>query len=488
MQPERHYFQTTSTPGRCSLLLFVTRNYLSIKRMVGLICHGPFDTSMEDGRSNERLRRIALTAATAALAKILAMAVPLVTITLALEYLGKEVYGLWMTITAFFSMFVFADFGLGSGLLTTLSRAYGRDDIEESRKLTSSTFFLLILVACVILVVFGVLFLFVPWAKILNANTEKTARLSVVLVAAIFLPQVIQLPFVMVQRTQLALQEGYWTNLWQCGASLTSIAFVILITKLRLGEVTLVLAVASIPAMVFFLNWCWFFLLEQKQLRPRWAARSRAKSVNLVQTGGAYCLLAILTTFGLAVDNVIVAHVCGLEEVSMFSIVSRVASLLTMTLGMICMPMWAANGEALARGDFAWVRRMTRRVVTITMSLAFLGGTVLVLLGPWVFRLWLGQSFEVSRLLLLGFAGRELMLSMASPFFMVLNGAAKVRVQIRIFALYTPVGVVLKLLMAQWFGSAGVPWAMVLAYAMLILPFVYREAGNVLTPPLASET
>jgi len=452
--------------------------------MVGLACHGPFDTSTEGGRSDERLRRIALTGAIAAFAKILAMAVPLVTIPLILEYLGKEVYGLWMTIAAFFSIFAFADFGLGSGLVTTLSRACGHDDVEENRKLTSSAFFLLLLVACVILIAFGALYPFVPWDEILNANTEKTARLSVVLVAAVFLPQVIQLPFVMVQRTQLALQEGYWTNLWQCGASLASLVFVVLITRLRLGKVTLVLSVALIPAIAFFLNWCWFFLLEHKTLCPRWTARDYAKSLRLIRTGGAYCLLQILITVGLAIDNVIVAQVCGLKEVATYSVASQVACLLSVAVAMICVPMWAANGEALSRGDFAWVRRTTRRILFIAVVLGLLGEGGFVWLGPWVFKVWLGQSFEVSRFLLLGLAGRELLYCIASPFFMVLNGAGRVWVQVWMFALYTPLALILKLLMAQWFGSTGVPWAMVFAYGILVLPWVYGSARHSYKPAI----
>jgi O-antigen/teichoic acid export membrane protein len=460
---------------------FIQTTYVSVKRILGIAWHGPCDQSTEAGRSDERLRRIALTAMTSALARILGAAVPLVTLGLSIEYLGRETYGLWMTISAFLSLFVFADFGLGSGLLTTLSRAHGLGDMEECRRLLSSAFFLLLFVACAIFVAFVALYPIVPWSVLLNANSEGATRLSAILAAAVFLPRVIQLPFSMVQRAQLAFQEGYWTDLWQCGASVASIAVVFIIARCDFGQVTLVLSVALVPAIAFVLNWCWFFLLQRRLLRPCWGNLSRTVSMYLMQTGGAYCVLSVLTTAGLAVDNLIVAHMCGLEEVATFSIVSRVASLLTMGLAMICMPMWSANGEALARGDVAWVRRMTLRTVVLTTWVALIGGVVMVLIGPWVFEVWLGESFTVSRVMLTGFAGRELALSIASPFFMVLNGAGRVWVQIRIVSVYTSVSIILKVVMAHMCGSAGVPWAMVFSYGLLVLPFVYRAATGVCT-------
>ena len=80
------------------------------------------------GSIDHRSKRVAYTAIAAAISKVLAMAVPIITVKWALEYLGQELYGLWGTITSFFALFSFADLGLGNGLQTALSRAYGKED------------------------------------------------------------------------------------------------------------------------------------------------------------------------------------------------------------------------------------------------------------------------------------------------------------------------------------------------------------------------
>lgn len=64
-----------------------------LRTLLRLILHGPFNGSTPEGRSQARLRSIYLTAITAILAKVLAMAVPLITVRITLSYMGEEIYG-----------------------------------------------------------------------------------------------------------------------------------------------------------------------------------------------------------------------------------------------------------------------------------------------------------------------------------------------------------------------------------------------------------
>src|SRR3954467_2989232 len=82
-----------------------------------------FDTSTSNGRSLERYRRIALTSAASFIGKLIHSAVLFLSVPVAVSYLGKERYGLWMTISSIIAMFGFTDFGLGHGLMSTLSDA-----------------------------------------------------------------------------------------------------------------------------------------------------------------------------------------------------------------------------------------------------------------------------------------------------------------------------------------------------------------------------
>src|SRR5437762_4195538 len=111
------------------------RGYASVLRLK------PFDTSTPEGRSKERYRRVALAAAASLLAKAVHSIVLLVTVPLAVGYLGAERYGMWMTMSAVIAMLAFSDLGMGLGLMNVLSQAHGKNDLTTARQAVSSAFF-----------------------------------------------------------------------------------------------------------------------------------------------------------------------------------------------------------------------------------------------------------------------------------------------------------------------------------------------------------
>ncbi len=409
------------------------------------------------------------------------MLLPVVTITYTLHYLGAEVYGLWITTTSFFGLFAFADLGLGSGFLTLFSHAWGRDDLGQCRRLASTVFFLFLGLTVLMLLLFVFTFPLVPWATIMGARTAQAIRYSPILVLAVVIPQLLQFPFIMVQRTQMALQEGYISNFWQVAGAVTNFVAVIAMVKIDAGPGALVAVSAAIPSTITILNWYWFFFSRSTFLTPSIRQVSKSISRSLAASGAWFFALAILQTFGLMIDNLIVAHFCGLGEVAGFSIASRVSTTLGMAVGMISLPMWSANGEALSRGDIHWVRITTIRIAKLSLALALFTGAGLVAFGPFVFNVWLGGSVQVPRSLLIGFALRELGFSLASPFFMVLNGAGRVSAQVVMFLVFTPLATGLKIGLVGPFGSAGVVWGMAVAYLLVVVPWVVTGAFGVVS-------
>ena len=77
----------------------------------------------------------------------LAALVPLAMIPLMLTALGTTVYGAWMAIVSITSMLVWADLGLGNGLMTRLSRHLAHDDHRFARRDILATYAIVSLVA-----------------------------------------------------------------------------------------------------------------------------------------------------------------------------------------------------------------------------------------------------------------------------------------------------------------------------------------------------
>lgn len=450
------------------------RSYLTLNRR-----GGASGASGGDAHSVERQRRVLYTSLSFAAFRGLSLLFPVLTVGLFLEGLGRDVYGLWMTATSFFALFTFADLGLGFGLLTRLSQCFGRDDTAQARGLISSAFLMLSAIAGGLLVVFLVVHPIVPWARLLNASSPAAQRAAAWIVGSVLLAQILQIPLALVQRTQLARQEGYKSNLWQCVGAVINLLVVFLLVRSNAHPFLLVTAACLVPVFAILLNWVHFFGMDAPGLRPSWGCVDRVLARSLLLTGGGYFALQVVLTLGLSLDNLVVAKVCGLGNVADFAIASRVAAVIGGVVSMLSMPMWAANGEAFARGDFLWIRRSCLKLALLSFLLALGASLLLVAFGPWLFERWLGKALVVDRSLLLFCALRETLLAVAAPFFMVLNGAGVVWPQIRVLAAFTVLVTLLKILLAKLMGNQGVALGNAILYGAWVLPWVVQRAAGI---------
>lgn len=443
-------------------------------RQIAIIFNGAYDTSTSKGRSLERNRRILLTSITGSISKLLSMAIPLITVKITYNYLGEELYGLWSATTSFFAIFQFADLGLANGLKTKLSHAYGREDLHLSRQLISSTYSVLTIISMLILLVFIIMYPIIDWARVVNAETEKAIALAGGVVFAIVFSRILMIPLSLVNRTQLALQEGYRSNIWTSFSYILSLVLIYVVSKLDLGILTMIWVSSMIVVIVATANMFFYFNFQRKEYKPSIKMVDRDLSKSLLRTGFNFFILSILTTVGLSLDNFIVARTISLSEAASYSILYKVTHMIGGVTTMLSAPMWAANGEAFSRGETGWIKHNTKKMAGVLFMISTLASIVLILIANTLFRLWLGNEFEFSILVLIGMLVLQILLSVVTSYFMVLNALGIVRIQILLFAIYTPLSFILKYVFAIKIGSLAIPWVGSITYLIFILiPVIY---------------
>lgn len=444
------------------------------KETLTIAFHKPYDTSTLEGRALERQRRIALTALTSTILRVLTMAVPLIALKITYSYLNVEVYGLWSAITTFFALFAFSDLGLGNGLQTKLSQANGSDDINLCRKIISNTYAILILVAIVLLIVFLAIFWLVDWAKVMNAQSEETIALASTIVFIIVIPKLMAIPIAIIQRTQLALQEGYRSDIWSIIGYIFNLIFIVVIAKMDYGKITLLTVTSVLPVLVSAVNMFVYFRYQRKELRFSIRLFDSKMAKSLLSLGVFFSFLSILTTIGLSMDTFIVAKTCTLADAGSYSILYRVSAIFSAVVGILSAPLWGANGEAIARGDIEWVKKNTRRMSIIMGSISVFIALIGIASAKYIFRIWMGADFEFSFASLIWLAVMQITLSFISPYFMLLNASGVVRKQIILFGIYTPISFVLKYYLSAHFGIFMIPMIGSLLYLFIVALGTYR--------------
>lgn len=454
---------------------------LKISETIKIICEKP-DFSTEEGRKRARARGITLTALTAMINKLLAMVVPLLTVRITLSYMGDEIYGLWSAVTSFFVLFTFADLGLGSGLQTELSKASVLDDRSYCRRLVSSCYIILASVAAWLVIIFLFVYPFVNWAKVLNAESEQSVLIVGSVVLAIVIPKLVNIPLALIQRTQFAMQEGYHSNLWLCFGNLLSLSSVFVIYRFDLGVLTIIWVSSLIGVVTAAINMLVYFGWQRPEFRPKIKCFDKTLAKKLLSTGVLFLILSIFTTLSLSVDNFIVAKVQTLSDVTPFSVMHKIVILIGAVVQMFSSPLWSANGEAMQRGEYGWVKKTTKKMSLISLGFAGMCTVGIMLFIKPALLLLTNGLVTANYLLLTGMCLQQIFVSVTSPYFMVLNGAGIVKFQIVNYAIYAAVSLPIKYLLGVQYGTVAIAWVGAISYVLLLtIPTILRAQNHLRT-------
>lgn len=442
----------------------------------------PFDTNTESGRSRERYRRVALTTVTSTTARGLGTLATFVTVPLAIGYLGKERYGLWMTMTSMVVMLAFADFGIGNGLLNAISEAHGKRDRESARTFVSSAFFLLTGVALLLALAFACFYPWIHWPVLFNVKSELACQESAPAMLALVVCFIVSIPLGIVQRIQLGFQEGFANDLWQVAGSLVALGAMLTGMHLRWGLPPLILAVAAAPVAATFLNGARLFGRTRRWLAPRLDQFQWSAARALGRTGFLFFLIQITNIVCFCSDNLIVAQMLGAAAVPQYSVVQRAFVLVAIVQSTWLAPLWPAYSEAIHRGDTAWVRRTVLR--SLAAALAVGGGLSLLLaaISRPLFRFWVGPDLVPSWPLTIGFAMWAVVQTVGAAVAMYLNGSNALVFELSLGVCMLIVVTPLKIFLCRHIGMPGVIGGTLIAYLIttalpmaIMLPKLLRK-------------
>ena len=436
-------------------------------------------------RSRERYRRVGLTFAASVAGRGAAGVAALVAVPVMLRYLGTERYGLWAAISSAAAALLFADLGIGNGLLTVLAADSGREDREAARRHVSSAFVALFAVALVLAALFALLYPLVHWARLFGVLSPEAAREAgpaVLAFAACFL---VSLPAGVVTRVRLARQEGFANGLWSSAGSFLGLALLLLAIHFRLGLPWLVLGLCAGPALALVAQSADLFLLRERWLRPAWAWASAAAARRVLRLGFAFSALQLAAALAYSSDAFLAGLLMGPAAAARYGVLATLFDLPLAVLILLLTPLWPAYGEALARADRAWIAHALRRSLLVALAFGVVVGGALALLGAPLLRVWAGPALVPPAVLLALMGARLLVLALGQAVGTYLNGARIIRRQLVFAPLMAAAAVALKVALGRRLGLPGlVAGGLFAQVAFGLLPYlgVLRRA---LWPPPA---
>jgi O-antigen/teichoic acid export membrane protein len=419
------------------------------------------------GRNSAVLR----TALASLLTRGFSILASLLTVPIVLHHLGTERYGIWMAAIALTTLFALADGGVTNGLIALVSRAYGAGDRTRIRVLIGSALAATLAFVSAFLVAVLIVVHFVNWTWAFNLSDPALGGQAAAVVLIICLSYALATPATVVSWARLGLLQGAAVNIWDfCG---TVLAFVGLVTAAFLGYglVTIAAIWAAGPALARSLGALMFLIGPGRDLTPSWRDVNTSACRTLVASGGIFMIYALCQALSVQSDQILVARFLGADAVANYSVVQRLFSQPQVLVALVLVAQWPAYGEALGRGDHAWIRRHFRHSL---MALTGFAAIVCLLLGIFcrdILAFWVGGSIVAPPPLVAAMAVYGVAATTASAFSFFFFSLGLLRsllfTQIAMVAIKLPLSIALIPLV----GSAGAVIGTTVGYVFaLIIP------------------
>jgi len=213
-----------------------------------------FDSTTENGRSKERLRRAALTTIGSGASKAISLLTSLVSVPLTYRYLGAERYGIWMVLISIIGAMSFADLGIGNGLMNAISEAYGKDDRRMAREHISSGLALMLAIALLLSAIGVLAYPFLPWDRLFNVKSQTAAAEGARAFVVLYASFEINIPLGVITRIQSGIQKAYIAQVVNGLGGVVALVLLILVIKLHGSLPLLVLATVSTSVVATLVN------------------------------------------------------------------------------------------------------------------------------------------------------------------------------------------------------------------------------------------
>lgn len=402
------------------------------------------------------------------LSRGLAAGLPLLMIPIALDYIGSDRYGLWMTVNAVLAMVAWLDLGIGNGLLTKLSEAASRRDGVQAGRLLGFAYTVLGVIALLALPALWLTKGVFPWREALGAGGQLEASFvtSVLLVcAALFL---VNLPVSMVQRAQYAFGEVVQSQVWQASGSLLAIIGVVAAVNLDFGATAVIGVGSAGPLLGNAIATIVFYCQHGRDVRP--AIGFAGSQDGLLALSGRFFILSVLTSLATNADPLIISHAGTYEDVTGYAVPFKIFAMAGLLITLINTPFWPAAARAISRGDYAWAGRVQQRMMAASVLSVATALIALTMISPKLVALLGAPQSNKTFVIAVGLSIWWVLVASMSPRFMVQNAGGVLTPQTVGWLLFLVLSVPAKWITATNVGYEWVPYAGAIVYLFTVVP------------------
>jgi O-antigen/teichoic acid export membrane protein len=416
-----------------------------------------------------RYGRIVKAVSSGAAARLLSAGITLVSLPLAVRYLGAERYGVWATITTTVVWINLLDLGVANTLTNSISRAYALDDRVSAARYFSNALVIAASIAAVVGGAFAVVFPRLNWMKLFNVSASVPAaevRNTVALAAALML---LGLPCGLGGKVLAGYQELHRNNYAVCAGAVASVMGLGLGVALRASMPVLFVMSAGCLTFASLVNLVVLVVWRKPWLLPRLALIDRSTTRELFSSGSSFFLIQVAAVVVFSSDNMVVSHYLGAAEVTQYSVTWRLVGFAAILQSLIFPALWPAYSEAYAKRDYGWIWRTFSLTMKGTVAFNLCCMAVVFAFGRALIRVWAGPTAVPAFSLLMAMGVWTLISGFMSVESCLLAALNRTREQALLSIVAAAVNIALSVLLVRYIGSLGVIGGTIMSYVLVLV-------------------
>lgn len=378
--------------------------------------------------------------------KVVGMIISFLFVPILLEFLGKEDYGIWITISSILLWFSFLDFGMGLGLRNKLTRSLAVNNIKESQSYISSAYFVIFIIFILLMFILIIISTFVDWGLVLNIGKYNNSELLYIIQIAV-VGFCLRFIFKLVDNLNFAIHQPSLNELIQTFTQVT-ILFAILFTTKELIEynnlINITIIYSILPIGVLLMATIYFFS-KRRDLIPKINSINIKKGLEVSKLGSQFLLLQLSAIILSTILPFMVTKYIGSSKTTEYHIAFKYFNLIQVAMLLILNPYWSAVTHKYQQNDFEWIWTSFKKTMLWSL-LALVLVVVSSIFSPYIFELWVGKDIVStiyifwSALFVAGFV-------ITQPIITFINGIGEIKEQmyfsIAIIILVIPLDLVL---------------------------------------------
>lgn len=407
----------------------------------------------------------------------------LLIVPITIDYVKKDQYGFWLTISSIVSWISYFDLGLGNGLRNRYAESKAKGDSRMMAKYISTTYALMIGIFVIVFILFVVGNQFINWNTFLNVtnvSNDICSRLMLIFVGLFCMNMVFRVTNSVLLGDQRTALTSLIIVIEQC------LSLIIIYALSKFAESNLLYlasATAGVPVVVLMIT----TLIVYSRKGYLYNCRPSIKYIDfklapsLLGLGVRFFLIQLSLLLIFQVVNIIISRNCGHEMVAQYQLSYKYFNMAYMIFVIILTPYWSAFTDAFAKNDFIWMKNVYKKLnILVLIAIPLL--ILMMILSPVFFKLWINNTIDIPFEMHICMSLYIYSMIFAGTRMYILNGIGKVTLQFIIYMTFAILSIPMMNYLSEVIGVYGILLFLFLVY------LVQGVVGSIQIHKLLSQT